>query len=291
MVDADATILETFIDLLLPEPPEEAWAVVTADGANTFRLTKFASKSAETFDLGIREASAGSFAAGLASTGRKTLLIGFAAFMLRRAYESLHLYCGEENIPLVILGGMPGLTAARDGVSHHALDDLALAQAADADMRILMPGSRRACEMSAQIAASCKSAVYVRVAREPVFVAPNFKQSEPIDGAILYSQSGNRNLAVSYGSTLSWVPRHIPKSDVLEVWDLRAAVELPDLFGKYEYVTVYEEHQPFGSLHQSIELRGRVRRSSSKAIRHSPGSGVYESLLDHSFLTSDGVKE
>lgn len=75
------------------------------------------------FDVGIAEAHAATFAAGLAAAGKKPVFAVYSSF-LQRSYDSLVHDIALQNLPVVIAIDRAGLATA-DGPTHHGIFDVA----------------------------------------------------------------------------------------------------------------------------------------------------------------------
>ena len=78
------------------------------------------------FNCGIMEAHAVGMCAGMAATGLIPFFHAFGAFASRRAFDQVFLSCAYQKLNIKIIGGDPGVTAASNGGTHMALEDMAL---------------------------------------------------------------------------------------------------------------------------------------------------------------------
>lgn len=83
-------------------------------------LTEFPSR---TFDVGISEGHAVTFAGGLASAGKHPFVAIYSSF-LQRAYDNIIHDVAIQNLPVTFCIDRAGLVG-EDGVTHHGLFDLA----------------------------------------------------------------------------------------------------------------------------------------------------------------------
>ena len=67
-------------------------------------------------------------AAGMAREGFIPFATTYAVFASRRTYDFIAMAIAEENLPVKIIGGLPGLTTGY-GPSHQATDDVAIFRA------------------------------------------------------------------------------------------------------------------------------------------------------------------
>src|SRR4051794_14655757 len=77
-------------------------------------------------DVGIAEATMIGAAAGLALRGRIPVSHALAAFLTLRAFEFIRDDVGIPNLPVKLVGGVPGVLSDGNGPTHQAIEDIAL---------------------------------------------------------------------------------------------------------------------------------------------------------------------
>jgi transketolase len=77
-------------------------------------------------DFGICEQAMVGAAAGLALRRRIPVVHGLAAFLTMRAFEFIRTDIGLPNLPVILVGGIPGFLSEANGPTHQALEDVAL---------------------------------------------------------------------------------------------------------------------------------------------------------------------
>lgn len=77
-------------------------------------------------DTGITESTMIGMAAGLALRGRIPVTHALAAFLTMRAFEFIRTDIGIPNLPVKMVGGVPGILSDANGPTHQALEDIAL---------------------------------------------------------------------------------------------------------------------------------------------------------------------
>lgn len=116
--------------------------------------------------LGMAEQNMMSFAGGLAREGYHPYIHTFAVFVTRRPFDQVAMSIAVPNLPVRLLGFLPGLTTP-GGVTHQAIDDVALMRAIP-NMRILEVGDATEVESVLDVAESIDGPVYVRMRRGQV---------------------------------------------------------------------------------------------------------------------------
>ena len=128
------------------------------------------------FSMGMAEQNMMGFAAGLAREGFFPFVHTFAVFLYRRPYDQLAMSVAYPNLPVRLLGFLPGLISP-GGVTHQAIEDIAVLRALP-NMTILECGDATEVESVLDLAQGVHGPVYVRMLRGEV---PRlFSPDEPI---------------------------------------------------------------------------------------------------------------
>lgn len=77
-------------------------------------------------DVGIAEQTMIGAAAGLALRGRKPVVHALSAFLTMRAFEFIRTDVGIGNLPVKLVGGVPGFLSEANGPTHQAIEDISL---------------------------------------------------------------------------------------------------------------------------------------------------------------------
>ena len=122
------TSRDIYGDLMLDLAREDPDVVgVTGDSQMMMRMTKMAAEFPDrVFNVGIAEQNAMDMAAGLVAAGLKPFVAGFAPFMTMRACEQLRTFICYPNLNVNVVGGMGGLSASTEGVTHMGLEDIGI---------------------------------------------------------------------------------------------------------------------------------------------------------------------
>lgn len=123
-------------------------------------LDKFSSEFPErTFDVGIAEAYAVSFAAGLARAGSKPFVAIYSTF-LQRAYDQIVEDVCLQNLPVVFCIDRAGIVGA-DGETHHGILDISYLRSIP-NMTIMAPKDGPELEEMLEYARTLKSPCAIR---------------------------------------------------------------------------------------------------------------------------------
>jgi len=128
------------------------------------------------FSMGMAEQNMMGFAAGLAREGFVPYIHTFAVFICRRAFDQVAMSIAYPNLPVRMLGFLPGITTP-GGVTHQAIDDVGLMRVIP-NMTILECGDATDVESIPDAAHPVDGPVYVRMLRGEV---PRlFPKEEPL---------------------------------------------------------------------------------------------------------------
>ncbi|MBX3596528.1 MAG: transketolase [Rhizobiaceae bacterium] len=114
-------------------------------------------------NFGIAEANMIGAAGGIARSGGIPVVHSFSVFLTRRAYDQVAMQVAYPRTNVKLAGFLPGLTTLL-GVSHQAIDDVALMRALP-NMTIIEPADADELRASLFAAAKMNGPVYLRLRR------------------------------------------------------------------------------------------------------------------------------
>ena len=118
---------------------DERVVAVGADTLDLIGLRGFIEHApARVIDVGIAEQNAMGVAAGLATTGLRPFVCGYAPFITARSMEQIRNEVAYADQRVVIGAAASGVSLAVSGGTHHALEDLALMRSLP-NMTVLVP--------------------------------------------------------------------------------------------------------------------------------------------------------
>src|SRR5215204_576990 len=147
---------------------------VTADLARYTDMMEFARRHPDRMiNVGMAEQNLVAVSAGLAMAGLVPVATTFATFLTRRAQDFTVMQVALPQLPVVLVGCVPGITQAF-GPSHASIDDLA-AMRATPGMTVIDPCDPVEQEQATAAALDLGRPVYLRklVGREPVLLDPD----------------------------------------------------------------------------------------------------------------------
>lgn len=152
------------------------------------------------FMPGIAEANMVGLAGGLARSGLQPWIHTFCVFATRRAYDQVAMQLAYPRRDVKLVGFLPGLATIL-GVSHQAIDDVALMRALP-NMTIIEPSGPAQMPAAVRAAAAHSGPVYLRLQRATAAL-PVGTPMEPLAlGRIQPLRSGRDALLLASGLTV-----------------------------------------------------------------------------------------
>lgn len=152
--------------------------VLTGDSRGSASMTEFARQLPEQFvEVGIAEQNLVGIAAGLASAGKKPFIASYASFLTMRSIEQIKVDVAYSNVNVKVIGISGGISYGPLGMSHHALQDIAIMRAIP-NMRVYLPADQHESKKLIEQLVKDEKPAYIRVGRNPVenvYDANNFK--------------------------------------------------------------------------------------------------------------------
>jgi len=136
----------------------------SGDLTASVELTKFRDTYPDRFfSLGMAEQNMLSWAGGMAREGFTPFVHTFAVFLYRRPLDQFSMSIAYPNLPVRLLGFLPGITTP-GGVTHQAIDDIAILRGIP-NVTIFETGDATDVESVLDAAQACDGPVYVRMLR------------------------------------------------------------------------------------------------------------------------------
>lgn len=93
-------------------------------------------------NVGVSEANMVTVAAGMALAGKRPVCYSMVPFLLMRPFEQLRLDVVAHRLPVIFVGVGGGLSYGHEGISHHAIEDIAIMRSLPG-LQVLAPGDPR----------------------------------------------------------------------------------------------------------------------------------------------------
>ncbi len=149
------------------------------------------------FNCGIQEQNMIGIAAGLAASGKTVVASTFAIFASCRCFDQLRLCLSQTGANVKVVATHGGITVGEDGISHHAIEDLAL-YCALPGFTVVVPADAIEAAEAVRTAVRTPGPVYIRLSRgkTPV-VYPEAYEFTP--GKAVVMRQGNDATIIATG--------------------------------------------------------------------------------------------
>ncbi len=142
--------------------------VVDADVSNSTRTEWFGKKYHDRFfNIGIAESNLVGVAAGLAASGKTSVIASFAAFITCNAFDQLRMSVAYPGLDVKVVGSHAGISIGEDGASQMGIEDIALMCALPGFV-VIVPADEESTKAATAAMIEYKGPVYLRVGRPEV---------------------------------------------------------------------------------------------------------------------------
>lgn len=116
------------------------------------------------FNCGLEEQNMIGVAAGLAASGKTVFASTFAVFASCRCFDQLRVCLSQTGLNVKIVATHAGITVGEDGISHQAIEDLALCCALPG-FTVIVPADAIEAAEAVKVAANTYGPFYIRLSR------------------------------------------------------------------------------------------------------------------------------
>ncbi len=139
--------------------------VLDADLSTSTMTNAFGRQFPERFcECGLQEQNMIAIAAGLAAAGKTVFASTFAVFVICRCFDQLRLCVSQPNLNVKIVATHGGISVGEDGISHQAIEDLALSCALPG-FTVVVPADAVETAEAVRAAARTYGPFYIRLGR------------------------------------------------------------------------------------------------------------------------------
>lgn len=168
----------TFVQALLEAAGDREDFLVISGDAGLGVFDDFSREHPDRFiNGGIAEQNTISMAAGMALAGLRVCVYNIVPFLLYRAHEQVRNDICNHRLPVILAGIGAGLSYAPAGMTHYAIEDLAVARSLPG-LEVLSPCDPREASAAARRALESSGPVYVRLGKRG---EPELNASSSID--------------------------------------------------------------------------------------------------------------
>jgi transketolase len=155
---------KTFIDTLTELSQDDLDIYIVSGDAGYGVFEKFREMYPQRFiNAGVAEANMIGFSAGMALAGFNVFVYNIIPFVLYRCYEQVRNDICYQNLPVTLIGTGSGLTYAPQGMTHYAVEDLAIC-ATLPNLTVISPIDPIETRAAVKFAVKSKAPVYIRLA-------------------------------------------------------------------------------------------------------------------------------
>ncbi|WP_028589209.1 transketolase family protein [Paenibacillus massiliensis] len=142
--------------------------VLASDSRGSAAMAPFANAYPEQFvEVGIAEQNIVGMSAGLAHSGKKPFVTSPACFLSMRSIEQIKVDVAYSGTNVKLIGISGGVSYGALGMSHHSVQDLAVARAIPG-LAVVIPADRHETKKMTEALVQHNGGVYVRIGRNPV---------------------------------------------------------------------------------------------------------------------------
>ncbi len=202
-------------------------------------------------NVGVAETNMIDVAAGLAMSGKNVFCYSITPFLISKTLEQIKIDLCYNNLNVKLLGAGSGFIYGAEGVTHHAIEDLALMRALP-NMTIVAPGDSLEAEALARASVNYQGPLYIRFGRDidPVVHQKDF-HFEIGQGIVV--REGKEICFLAIGNML--YPAKLA-CEILAKQGLNPTLislhTLKPLDKKYKAVFTLEEHNIIGGLGSAV---------------------------------------
>jgi transketolase len=214
------------------------------------------------FNLGIAEMETLAAAAGMAAGGRMVFVCGYGVFIAMRAVEVVRSFICYPRLNVKFLSSHGGLSAAIDGVTHQATEDIAFMTTLP-NMTVFAPCDTISASRMFDLAVKTAGPVYTRLLRDPFFDIYEEKDVF-VRGGSHVLVSGRDITIVTYGDMVFQAlesaeilgKRHI-SAEVIDMYSIKPPdwQGIKTSVGKTGALLVVENHQKRNGLGYDIGIQ------------------------------------
>jgi transketolase len=189
---------KTFIDTLVELSNEDHDIYIVSGDAGYGVFEQFREMYPQRFiNSGVAEANMIGYSAGMALVGFNVFVYNIIPFVLYRCYEQVRNDICYQNLPVTLIGTGSGLSYAPQGMTHYAVEDLALT-ASLPNLTVISPIDPIETRAAVEFAAKSRGPVYIRLAKtgEPQCRSDN--RSDILSPAVI--REGEDAVVLSHGT-------------------------------------------------------------------------------------------
>ncbi len=275
--------------------------VLDADLSRSTQTHLFAKEFPQRFfDCGIAEQNMVSIAAGLASSGKTAFASTFAVFVPGRCFDQVRMSIAQPGLNVKLVTTHSGISVGEDGISHQAIEDLALVCALPG-ISVIVPADGVETAKAVRVAAEKFGPFYLRLGRPkvPVIYSDDYRFEL---GKAVKMASGRSATIIAIGIMVKaaleaaaelqkqGLECTVLNMSTLQPVDEEAIVRTAAETGAIVTAEEHLEHGGLGSIVARVVAKNKPVPMEFVALRDYAMSGKPAELLDRYGLTSQGIQ-
>jgi transketolase len=251
-------ICETLMNLAETDPDI---MVLTSDSRGSAAMAPFAKAYPNQFvEVGIAEQNIVGISAGLAHSGKKPFVTSPACFLSMRSIEQIKVDVAYSGTNVKLVGISGGVSYGALGMSHHSVQDIAVARAIPG-LAVVLPADRHETKRMTEALVKHKGGVYVRIGRNAVEDVYESDDYEFIIGKAVTLRDGTDLTIIATGETVRvaldtekalqevGVSCRVINMHTIKPLDEEAIIRAA---GETGHIITVEEHSIFGGLGAAV---------------------------------------
>ncbi|MDQ1914862.1 transketolase C-terminal domain-containing protein [Paenibacillus sp. GD4] len=235
--------------------------VLASDSRGSAAMAPFAKELPEQFvEVGIAEQNIVGISAGLAHSGKKPFVTSPACFLSMRSIEQIKVDVAYSQTNVKLIGISGGVSYGALGMSHHSVQDLAVARAIPG-LSVILPADRHETKRMTEALVKHEGGVYVRIGRNPVEDVYESDDYEFVIGKAVTMREGTDLTIIAAGETVrvaldtcealkeSGVSCRVLNMHTIKPLDEEAIVKAAKETG---HIITVEEHSVLGGLGAAV---------------------------------------
>ncbi|MFC5451285.1 transketolase family protein [Paenibacillus aestuarii] len=176
--------------------------VLASDSRGSAAMASFAKAYPEQFvEVGIAEQNIVGISAGLAHSGKKPFVTSPACFLSMRSIEQIKVDVAYSATNVKLVGISGGVSYGALGMSHHSVQDIAVARAIPG-LAVVLPADRHETKKMTEALVQYEGGVYVRIGRNPVEDSYESDDYEFVIGKAVTMREGHDITIIAVGETV-----------------------------------------------------------------------------------------
>ncbi|WJH32714.1 transketolase family protein [Paenibacillus sp. CC-CFT747] len=192
-------ICETLLNLA---KDDQDIMVLASDSRGSAAMAPFANEFPNQFvEVGIAEQNIVGISAGLAHSGKKPFVTSPACFLSMRSIEQIKVDVAYSATNVKLIGISGGVSYGALGMSHHSVQDIAVARAIPG-LSVILPADRHETKRMTEALVNHVGGVYVRIGRNPVEDVYDSEDYEFLIGKAVTMREGTDITIIAAGETV-----------------------------------------------------------------------------------------